>query len=103
MKKLRHVGVVGIILGVLLAFSGLTVASATVASAATVSPGYWLVAGDGGGFTLGGAGVHGSPGGIVFARQIAGMASTPDGNGYWLAAADGDVLSFGSAGFYGSL
>ena len=64
--------------------------------------GYWLVAADGGVFSFGAAGFHGSTGAIHLNQPIVGMAATPDGNGYWLVAADGGVFSFGDAGFHGS-
>jgi hypothetical protein len=67
--------------------------------------GYWLTAGDGGVFALGGTAFYGSlPGlGITPAQPIVGTAATPDGKGYWLVAADGGVFGFGDAGFYGSM
>jgi len=40
--------------------------------------------------------------GIVLAKPIVGMATTPKGDGYWMVAADGGVFAFGKAGFYGS-
>ena len=64
--------------------------------------GYWLVAADGGIFTFGDAGFHGSTGNINLNRPIVGMASTPDGQGYWLVASDGGIFTFGDATFYGS-
>ena len=45
--------------------------------------GYWVVASDGGIFTFGDAGFHGSAAGRSKA-QIIGIAITPDGGGYWL-------------------
>jgi hypothetical protein len=65
--------------------------------------GYWLVASDGGVFSFGDAGFHGSTGGVRLAQPIVGMASTATGQGYWLVASDGGVFSFGDAGFYGSV
>ncbi len=64
--------------------------------------GYWMVASDGGVFSFGDAGFHGSTGGLRLNKPIVGMASTPDGNGYWMVASDGGVFSFGDAGFHGS-
>ena len=64
--------------------------------------GYWLVAADGGVFSFGAAGFHGSTGDLHLNQPIVGMAATPDGKGYWLVAADGGVFSFGDAGFHGS-
>ena len=66
------------------------------------TPGYWLVASDGGIFTFGDAGFYGSTGGIHLNQPIVGMAATPDGHGYWLVASDGGIFAFGDAGFYGS-
>ncbi len=63
---------------------------------------YWLVASDGGIFTFGDAGFHGSTGDIALSQPIGGMAATPSGNGYWLVASDGGVFSCGDAGFFGS-
>ena len=56
--------------------------------------GYWLVASDGGIFSLGDAGFYGSTGGLSLNKPIVGMASTPDGKGYWLVASDGGIFSF---------
>jgi len=64
--------------------------------------GYWLVAGDGGIFTFGDAGFHGSTGGLRLNQPIVGMAPTPSGQGYWLVAKDGGIFTFGDAGFHGS-
>ncbi len=64
--------------------------------------GYWLVASDGGIFTFGGAGFHGSTGNIALNQPVVGMAATPTGNGYWLVASDGGIFAFGDAFFYGS-
>jgi hypothetical protein len=65
--------------------------------------GYWLVASDGGIFTFGDAGFHGSTGGIRLDSPIVGMAASADGDGYWMTASDGGVFSFGDAPFSGSL
>ena len=65
--------------------------------------GYWLVASDGGVFTMGDAGFYGSLGDTHLNRPIVGMASTPDGRGYWLVASDGGIFTGGDAAFYGSL
>ena len=64
--------------------------------------GYWEVASDGGIFSFGGAGFHGSTGQFPLNRPVVGMASTPDHRGYWLVASDGGIFAFGDAGFYGS-
>jgi len=65
--------------------------------------GYWNVAADGGMFSFGNAGFHGSMGGRPLARPVVGMAATPDGQGYWEVASDGGLFAFGDAGFYGSM
>ncbi|HXA30223.1 MAG TPA: PQQ-binding-like beta-propeller repeat protein, partial [Candidatus Angelobacter sp.] len=64
--------------------------------------GYWTAAGDGGVFSYGTAGFHGSMGGTRLNAPVVGMAATPGGGGYWLVAADGGVFSFGNAAFHGS-
>ena len=69
----------------------------------TPTTGYWEVASDGGIFSFGTAGFHGSMGAAHLNRPIVGMASTPDGQGYWLVAADGGIFSFGTARFHGSM
>ncbi|ACU54889.1 Ig family protein [Acidimicrobium ferrooxidans DSM 10331] len=80
-------------------------------ASATISPGYDLVAADGGVFSFGDAGFYGNTytlgltglgGSRPLAAPIVAMAPTPDGKGYWLVAADGGVFSFGDAGFYGN-
>jgi hypothetical protein len=65
--------------------------------------GYWLVAADGGIFTLGDAGFFGSMGGTHLNEPIVGLAPTPDGQGYWLVGADGGIFALGDAPFIGSL
>jgi len=64
--------------------------------------GAWLVGADGGVFTLGDAGFHGSAGNLPLVKPVVGMAATPDGKGYWLVAADGGVFTYGDARFLGS-
>ncbi len=64
---------------------------------------YWLVASDGGVFSLGGAVFHGSMGALRLNKPIVGMAATPDGGGYWLVASDGGVFAIGDAVFHGSM
>jgi hypothetical protein len=83
--------------------AGLTAASSNETN--DVRPwagGYELAAGDGGVFTLGTIGFHGSQGGKPMTKPIVGTAVTPDGGGYWEVASDGGVFSFGDAHFYGS-
>src|SRR5258708_19085868 len=64
-------------------------AKSATQTASVASPGYWLVARDGGVFSSGAAVFHGSTGAIVLNRPIVGMASTPSGTGYWMVASDG--------------
>jgi uncharacterized membrane protein YgdD (TMEM256/DUF423 family) len=77
-------------------------AKSAVQTASVASPGYWLVARDGGVFSGGAAVFHGSTGAIALNQPIVGMASTPTGAGYWMVAADGGIFSFGNAVFHGS-
>ena len=61
------------------------------------------MASDGGIFSFGDAGFHGSTGAIRLNRPIVGMAADRrPGAGYWLVASDGGVFSFGDAAFEGS-
>ncbi|HEX6380962.1 MAG TPA: hypothetical protein VF180_06945, partial [Acidimicrobiia bacterium] len=69
---------------------------------AGASPGYWMVAADGGIFSYGSARFFGSTGALRLNQPIVGMAATPSGGGYWLVASDGGMFSFGDAQFYGS-
>ena len=82
------------------------IGSGTVAGSKTTTAlsgnGYWQVASDGGIFSFGHAGFHGSTGGFPLNRPIVSMAATPDGGGYWLVASDGGIFAFGDAGFHGS-
>jgi outer membrane protein assembly factor BamB len=64
--------------------------------------GYWTAASDGGVFSYGTAGFHGSMGATRLNAPVVGMAATPGGAGYWLVASDGGVFAFGNAGFHGS-
>ena len=64
--------------------------------------GYWTVASDGGIFSFGDAGFHGSTGDITLNSPIVGMARTPTGRGYWMVAADGGIFNFGDAPYLGS-
>jgi hypothetical protein len=70
-------------------------------SIAVRAQGYWLAARDGGVFTFGAAGFHGSTGNIRLRSAVVGIGATP-GGGYWMVAADGGVFAF-DAKFYGSL
>ncbi len=75
------------------------------AGVGSATSGYWLAGRDGGIFSFGNAGFHGSlPAlGIADPFPIVGMAPTPSGQGYWLVDSAGDVYSFGNAAFHGSL
>ena len=64
--------------------------------------GYWIAGRDGGIFTYGDAGFHGSMGAAHLNAPVVGMAATPDGQGYWLVGSDGGIFAFGNAPFYGS-
>gem|GEM_PF-1095924 len=75
---------------------------ASVGTHAASQGAYWLVASDGGIFSLGGAVFHGSTGALRLNEPIVGMAATPDGGGYWLVASDGGIFSLGDAVFHGS-
>jgi beta-lactamase family protein len=75
--------------------SGGTPNRPVIAMASTADGGgYWLVASDGGIFSYGDAGFHGSTGGLVLAQPIVAMAADPATGGYWLVASDGGVFAF---------
>ena len=83
--------------------SNLPLVGAALAGTSSPAGGYWEVASDGGIFSFGTAGFHGSMGGQPLNKPIVGMAATPDGNGYWEVASDGGIFSFGTASFHGSM
>ena len=85
-----------------LARTTVVVAGPVHTKAVSSSPGYWMVASDGGIFSFGSAGFHGSTGSIRLNQPIVGMAPTPSGRGYWMVASDGGIFSFGDARFFGS-
>jgi hypothetical protein len=70
---------------------------------AASTQGLVLAASDGGIFSLGTAGFHGSMGGQPLVAPVVGVATTPDGAGYWEVARDGGVFAFGDASFHGSM
>jgi len=80
-----------------------TVTVDTTSGQQATTAGYWLVGSDGGIFSFGSAGFHGSTGGIHLQRPVMGISPTADRQGYWLVASDGGVFAFGDAGYYGSL
>ncbi len=77
--------------------------SSPVVGVASAQSGAWLVASDGGVFSLCGAPFYGSMGGVTLSRPIVGIASTADRKGYWEVASDGGVFAFGDASFHGSM
>ena len=64
---------------------------------AAPEPGYWLVASDGGIFSLRRRRIPRLDRAIALNQPIVGMAATPGGNGYWLVASDGGIFTFGDA------
>jgi peptidoglycan/xylan/chitin deacetylase (PgdA/CDA1 family) len=64
--------------------------------------GMWLLAADGGVFTLAGARFAGSLAKARLNAPVVSMAATRSGRGYWILATDGGVFSFGDARFHGS-
>jgi hypothetical protein len=68
-----------------------------------VADSYWLVGADGGVFSFGDAGYHGSLGGDHLNAPIVGIAAGPADLGYWLVGGDGGVYAFGDARYDGSL
>lgn len=91
-----------VLLTALLALAGSTVVAKRAAAATSSSPGYWLVASDGGIYAFGTANL-GSMRGRPLTRPVVGAAATSDGLGYWMVASDGGVFTFGDAQFYGSM
>ena len=69
---------------------------------ASNTPGYWMVASDGGIFNFGNAGFYGSTGNLTLNKPIVGMAVPSVPYGYWMVASDGGIFAFGNAPFYGS-
>jgi cell wall-associated NlpC family hydrolase len=59
--------------------------------------GYWLVASDGGVFTFGDAGFHGSTAGTP-GDPVERLVPTPSGQGYWVVQQSGTATPFGDAG-----
>lgn len=89
--------------GVASAGEALNKASTSVDNAVRYSPGYRMVASDGGVFVFGDRAFRGSTGDIKLNKPIVAGATDPSSrNGYWLVASDGGVFAFGAA-FHGSL
>ncbi len=65
--------------------------------------GYWLAAADGGIFSYGAAGFHGSLGSRRLNEPIVAIAALADDDGYRLVARDGGVFCFGGASYVGSM
>jgi hypothetical protein len=65
--------------------------------------GYWLVGSDGGIFSFGAAGFHGSMGSTPLQRPVVGITPSPSRTGYWLVASDGGIFAFGDSSYYGSI
>ena len=90
----------GVLSGLSIVLPPASSAAATGAPAAYVPPtGYWSMAGDGGVFSYGSAGFHGSTGSLKLNAPVVGGAHTPSSNGYWEAASDGGVFAYGDANF----
>lgn len=53
------------------------------------SASYWLVGSDGGIFSFGSAGFHGSTGSLELQRPVVGITPTANEGGSWLVASDG--------------
>ncbi|MHB1720403.1 MAG: hypothetical protein ACYCV1_09790 [Acidimicrobiales bacterium] len=71
---------------------------------ATPASGYWTASADGGVYSFGDAGFHGSLSGTgELTAPVVSIVPTLDRGGYWLVGADGGVYSFGDATFYGSM
>ncbi|HVA73428.1 MAG TPA: hypothetical protein VNF71_02535 [Acidimicrobiales bacterium] len=108
MKLARHsliraavVAVATLGLGTLVAIGTPGTAKSAAATTTSGSPGYWLVASDGGVYGFD-APLYGSMRGQYLNKPVVGMAGTNSGLGYWLVASDGGVFTYGDAGFYGS-
>jgi hypothetical protein len=83
---------------------GTLLAAPIVALASTPSGhGYWLLGADGGIFTYGDAGFHGSAPGTGESGRFVGMAPTSDGGGHWLANVFGGVSNYGDAANLGAI
>jgi hypothetical protein len=63
--------------------------------------GYWMTAADGGLFTFGRAGFHGSGASQPRSAPTVAMAASTSGRGYALLLSDGSVLPFGDVPYLG--
>src|SRR5436305_1485961 len=80
-------------------------AAASIANSgdgAGAGPGAWLVAADGGIFSLGGAVFRGSAGADRLPAPVVAMMPTGSAAGYWLTGTDGATYAFGDATVKGS-
>lgn len=80
--------------------SHLSLNAPIVASRSAGISGYYMLAGDGGVFSIGGSAFHGSTGGLRLNSPVTSMMLTSEG--YRLAAGDGGVFAF-NASFRGSM
>ena len=81
---------------------GIVPAQRASSAPSSSSPGYWLVAADGGVYAFG-TSYLGSMRGHPLNRPVVGSAATSDGLGYWMVASDGGIFTFGDAKFSGSM
>jgi hypothetical protein len=58
------------------------------------SPGYRMVAADGGIFTFGGAPFYGSPAATGVSAPVVGMSPDPQTGGYWITTSAGDLYAY---------
>src|SRR5688500_2675176 len=89
----RGVIALALLITATLLFAGARLLPAQAAQVTVEGNGYWMVASDGGIFTFGDAGFHGSRGGQPLNKPIVGMAGTPSGRGYWFVASDGGIFT----------
>ncbi len=99
----RYVGLMFALVALAAAATTGVIARTPERAGAALTSGYWLVGTDGGVFSFGQAGFHGSTGAIKLNQPIVGTAPTATGRGYWMIASDGGIFAFGDALFYGSM
>jgi hypothetical protein len=100
-KKFMSVVIALLMVVVVLTAIGALVTSKRSSASNGSSPGYWLVASDGGIYDFSTAN-FGDLRGRHLNAPIVGTTPTPDGVGYWMVASDGGIFTFGDAPFYGS-